>query len=142
MIKRFLVCILVMATSNAIYAQSDTIRNSITPTVDQIYKSVMPLLQRIEITGNSAASIELRTRWNNVVNYLQNNKGVLAEQVKDLMISPSGKEINLDLVRQFIDINTKDSVTKISINPDFWMDELQALSKRITDAAVKMTDKK
>ena len=142
MIKRFLVCILVMATSNAIYAQSDTIRNSITPTVDQIYKSVMPLLQRIEITGNSATSIELRTRWNNVVNYLQNNKGVLAEQVKDLMISPSGKEINLDLVRQFIDINTKDSVTKISINPDFWMDELQALSKRITDAAVKMTDKK
>lgn len=142
MIKRFLVCILVMATSNAIYAQSDTIRNSITPTVDQIYKSVMPLLQRIEITGNSAASIELRTRWNNVVNYLQNNKGVLAEQVKDLMISPSGKEINLDLVRQFIDINTKDSVTKISINPDFWMDELQALSRRITDAAVKMTDKK
>ena len=142
MIKRFLVCILVMATSNAIYAQSDTIRNSITPTVDQIYKTVMPLLQRIEITGNSAASIELRTRWNNVVNYLQNNKGVLAEQVKDLMISPSGKEINLDLVRQFIDINTKDSVTKISINPDFWMDELQALSRRITDAAVKMTDKK
>ena len=142
MIKRFLVCILVMATSNAIYAQSDTIRNSITPTVDQIYKSVMLLLQRIEITGNSAASIELRTRWNNVVNYLQNNKGVLAEQVKDLMISPSGKEINLDLVRQFIDINTKDSVTKISINPDFWMDELQALSRRITDAAVKMTDKK
>lgn len=142
MIKRFLVCILVMATSNAIYAQSDTIRNSITPTVDQIYKSVMPLLQRIEITGNSAASIELRTRWNNVVNYLQNNKGVLAEQVKDLMISPSGKEINLDLVRQFIDINTKDSVTKISINPDFWMDELQALSRRITDAAVKMTYKK
>lgn len=142
MIKRFLVCILVMATSNAIYAQSDTIRNNITPTVDQIYKSVMPLLQRIEITGNSAASIELRTRWNNVVNYLQNNKGVLAEQVKDLMISPSGKEINLDLVRQFIDINTKDSVTKISINPDFWMDELQALSRRITDAAVKMTDKK
>ena len=142
MIKRFLVCILVMATSNAIYAQSDTIRNSITPTVDQIYKSVMPLLQRIEITGNSAASIELRTRWNNVVNYLQNNKGVLAEQVKDRMISPSGKEINLDLVRQFIDINTKDSVTKISINPDFWMDELQALSKRITDAAVKMSDKK
>ena len=64
MIKRFLVCILVMATSNAIYAQSDTIRNSITPTVDQIYKSVMPLLQRIEITGNSAASIELRTRQN------------------------------------------------------------------------------
>ena len=142
MIKRFLVCILLMATSNAIYAQSDTIRNSITPTVDQIYKSVMPLLQRIEITGNSAASIELRTRWNNVVNYLQNNKGVLAEQVKDLMISPSGKEINLDLVRQFIDINTKDSVTKISINPDFWMDELQALSRRITDAAVKMTDNK
>ena len=142
MIKRFLVCILVMATSNAINAQSDTIRNSITPTVDQIYQTVMPLLQRIEITGNSAASIELRTRWNNVVNYLQNNKGVLAEQVKDLMISPSGKEINLDLVRQFIDINTKGSVTKISINPDFWMDELQALSKRITDAAVKMTDKK
>ena len=128
------------AVCNGIHAQNDTIRNSITPTVDMIYKSVIPLLERVEITGSSETSTQLRTRWNDIVGYLRNNKDAMAAQVRQLLVSPSGKDIDLDLVRQLIDIQRQDSTTRIKINPDFWIDELQALSKRLNEAALKMAE--
>lgn len=133
--------ILLLFTCNA-KAQKDTITNNITPSIEQLYQMGMTILDRIEITGNSPTSLELKNRWNDVVTYLRSNKTGMAEQVKELLISPTGKEINIDLIRQFIDINQKDSTTKISINPDFWMNELKAFSKKLNNAATKMAEKK
>lgn len=133
--------ILLLFTCNA-KAQKDTITNNITPSIEQLYQMGMTILDRIEITGNSPTSLELKNRWNDVVTYLRSNKTGMAEQVKELLISPTGKEINIDLIRQFIDINQKDSTTKISINPDFWMNELKALSKKLNNAATKMAEEK
>lgn len=141
--KKLVVLSLMLVLSwSSITAQNDIIRNSVKPSVEQIYNTVLPLLEQIEIAGSSETSSELRSRWNNVINYFRNNKDGLAEQVKDLLVTPSGKNIDMDLVRQFIDINNKDSITKITINPDFWINELQVLSNKLTEAAEKMAKQK
>lgn len=140
--KNTLIFTILLLFTGSAKAQKDTITNNITPSIEQLYQMGMAVLDRIEITGNSPTSLELKNRWNDVVTYLRSNKTGMAEQVKELLISPTGKEINIDLIRQFIDINQKDSTTKISINPDFWMDELKALSKKLNNAATKMAEKK
>lgn len=140
--RNILIFTILLLFTGSVKAQKDTITNNITPSIEQLYHMGMAVLDRIEITGNSPTSLELKNRWNDVVTYLRSNKTGMAEQVKELLISPTGKEINIDLIRQFIDINQKDSTTKISINPDFWMDELKALSKKLNNAATKMAEKK
>lgn len=140
--KNTLIFTILLLFTGSAKAQKDTITNNITPSIEQLYQMGMAVLDRIEITGNSPTSLELKNRWNDVVTYLRSNKTGMAEQVKELLISPTGKEINIDLIRQFIDINQKDSTTKIIINPDFWMDELKALSKKLNNAATKMAEKK
>lgn len=140
--KNTLIFTILLLFTGSAKAQQDTITNNITPSIEQLYQMGMAVLDRIEITGNSPTSLELKNRWNDVLTYLRSNKTGMAEQVKELLISPTGKEINIDLIRQFIDINQKDSTTKISINPDFWMDELKALSKKLNNAATKMAEKK
>lgn len=140
--KNTLIFTILLLFTGSAKAQKDTITNNITPSIEQLYQMGMAVLDRIEITGNSPTSLELKNRWNDVVTYLRSNKTGMAEQVKELLISPTGKEINIDLIRQFIDINQKDSTTKISINPVFWMDELKALSKKLNNAATKMAEKK
>lgn len=140
--KNTLIFTILLLFTGSAKAQKDTITNNITPSIEQLYQMGMAVLDRIEITGNSPTSLELKNRWNDVLTYLRSNKTGMAEQVKELLISPTGKEINIDLIRQFIDINQKDSTTKISINPDFWMDELKALSKKLNNAATKMAEKK
>lgn len=120
----------------------DTIRGNVRSTVEELYKVIMPVLDRIEITGSSEASVELRNRWGSVVSSLRNNKESMAQQVMDLMVSPSGKDIDLNLIREFIDINTQDSITKITINPDFWINELNSLSKRLSSIMDEMTKQK
>lgn len=140
--KNTLIFTILLLFTGSAKAQKDTITNNITPSIEQLYQMGMAVLDRIEITGNSPTSLELKNRWNDVLTYLRSNKTGMAEQVKELLISPTGKEINIDLIRQFIDINQKDSTTKISINPDFWMDELKALSKKLNNATTKMAEKK
>ena len=140
--KNTLIFTILLLFTGSAKAQKDTITNNITPSIEQLYQMGMAVLDRIEITGNSPTSLELKNRWNDVLTYLRSNKTGMAKQVKELLISPTGKEINIDLIRQFIDINQKDSTTKISINPDFWMDELKALSKKLNNAATKMAEKK
>ena len=122
--------------------QKDTIRGNVKTTVEDIYKAVIPMLERIEITGSSEASTELRKRWEGVVSYLRDNKEEMAEQVLDLMVSPSGKEIDMNLVKEFIDIKKQDSITKVTINPDFWINELSALGERITEFLNQMAKQK
>mgnify|MGYP003294769311 CR=1 FL=1 len=115
-------------------------RDSLTTTIESIYKQFMPFLDRVEISGNSEASMELRQRWNNVLQYLKNNKGSMTEEVKNLLIAPSGKPIDLELVKKFININRDDSVPKISINPDVLLDELKFMGDRLKDIGIKMAE--
>ena len=75
------------------------------------------------------------------MNHLKNNKEFMADEVKKLLISPTGKNIDLDIVKQFINVSGKDSTMKININPEFLLDELKAMSDRIVKESSKMAEK-
>ena len=115
-------------------------KDSLSTTIETLYKQFLPFLDRVEISGNSQASMELQQRWNNVVQYLKNNKGTMTEEVKNLLISPSGKPIDLELVKKFIHIKREDSVPKITINPDVLLDELKFMGERLKDISIKMAE--
>ena len=131
-----------MHTVQAGTCRQDTIRSNVKSTVESLYNTFIPMLDRIEISGSSEVSSELRRRWNEVVNHLKNNKGQMSEDVLRLMVSPSGQVIDLDLVKKFINITEKDSVKKISINPDFLLEELKVLSRKLTDETTKLAEQK
>ena len=143
--KKLLLTIMMFCAVNNINAQTDNKKDSldydIKGTVEKLYKTVVPLLDRVEFTGNGEVSQELQTRWNNVVNHLKNNKEFMADEVKKLLISPTGKNIDLDMVKQFINVSGKDSTMKININPEFLLDELKAMSDRIVKESSKMAEK-
>ena len=143
--KKLLLTIMFFSAVNNINAQTDNKKDSldydIKGTVEKLYKTVVPLLDRVEFTGNGEVSQELQTRWNNVVNHLKNNKEFMADEVKKLLISPTGKNIDLDMVKQFINVSGKDSTMKININPEFLLDELKAMSDRIVKESSKMAEK-
>lgn len=128
--------------ASAMTIQQDTIMDNSRRILTELYETIIPLLDRLEITGNSAASQELQKRWGWVMNYMKNNKDVLFNEVKKLMMTPSGRELNVETLRNFIDINQKDSTKKITINPDFILDELNILSEKLKEAGVKMAEKK
>ena len=128
--------------ASAMTIQQDTIMDKSRRILTELYETIIPLLDRVEITGNSAASQELQKRWGWVMNYMKNNKDVLFNEVKKLMMTPSGRELNVETLRNFIDINQKDSTKKITINPDFILDELNILSEKLKEAGVKMAEKK
>ena len=67
--------------SAAITINQDTITNNIRSNMDYLYETVIPLLDRIEISGNSEASQELRKRWSRVVQHLKNNKELMYSEV-------------------------------------------------------------
>lgn len=123
-------------------SRQDTIRNYFQSTVESLYNTIIPMVDRIEISGGSEVSLELRRRWNEVVNHLKNNKGQISEDVMKLLVSPSGQIIDFDLVKKFINITEKDSVKKISINPDFLLDELKTLSRKLTEESTRMAEQK
>ena len=116
-------------------------RDSLSVTMESLYKQFIPFLDRIEISGNSKTSLELQKRWNNVVQYLKNNQGTIIEEAKNLMVAPSGKPIDFDLVKKFININRDDSISKISLNPDVLLDELKFMGDRLKDISIKMAEK-
>ena len=123
-------------------SRQDTIRNYFQSTVESLYNTIIPMVDRIEISGGSEVSLELRRRWYEVVNHLKNNKGQISEDVMKLLVSPSGQNIDFDLVKKFINISEQDSVKKISINPDFLLDELKTLSRRLTEESTRMAEQK
>lgn len=128
--------------SAATTINQDTITNNIRSNIDYLYETVIPLLDRIEINGNSETSQELRKRWSRVVQHLKNNKVLMYSEVKKLMITPNGKSINIETIRNFIDIKEQDSVKKITLNPDYLLDELKKMGEKIKDASVKMAEQK
>ena len=123
-------------------SRQDTIRNYFQSTVESLYNTIIPIVDRIEISGGSEVCLELRRRWYEVVNHLKNNKGQISEDVMKLLVSPSGQIIDFDLVKKFINITEKDSVKKISINPDFLLDDLKTLSRKLTEESTRMAEQK
>ena len=136
---------MVFCAINNINAQinnkKDSLDYDVKGTVEKLYKTVVPLLDRVEFTGNGEVSQELQARWNNVMIHLKNNKEFMADEVKKLLISPTGKSIDLNMVKQFINVSGKDSTMKININPEFLLDELKAMSDRIVKESSKMAEK-
>lgn len=128
--------------SAAITIYQDTITNNIRSNMDYLYETVIPILDRIEISGNSEASQELRKRWSRVVQHLKNNKELMYSEVKKIMLAPNGRSINIETIKNFIDITEQDSVKKITLNPDFLLDELKKMGEKIKDASVKMVEQK
>lgn len=143
--KKLLLTIMMFCAVNNINEQTDNQKDSldydIKGTVEKLYKTVVPLLDRVEFTGNGEVSQELQARWNNVMIHLKNNKEFMADEVKKLLISPTGKSIDLNMVKQFINVSGKDSTMKININPEFLLDELKAMSDRIVKESSKMAEK-
>jgi hypothetical protein len=45
-------------------SRQDTIRNYFQSTVESLYNTIIPIVDRIEISGGSEVSLELRRRWN------------------------------------------------------------------------------
>ena len=122
--------------------KQDTIRDNVRYTIDYIYSNIIPMLDRVEIAGSSEASQELRKRWGWVVDYLKNNKEFMFHEVKKKMLTPSGKTIDIETVKKFIDLAEQDSVKKIKLNPDFLLDELKVLGEKLKDAGIKMAEQK
>lgn len=115
---------------------------SITGAVDKIYNMILQGLDNFHIQGSHPATNEVRQRWNHVVNHLMNNKDNMAEEVKNLLVSPSGKPIDLDLLKEIIKINEIDSVKNVELNMDAIFNEIKVASEKVKDAAVKMAGKK
>ena len=66
----------------------------------------------------------------------------MAEDVKNLLVSPSGKPIDLDLLKEIIKVSEQDSVKNIELNMDVFFNEIKAASEKVKDAAIKMATKK
>ena len=63
-------------------------------------------------------------------------------EVKKIMLAPNGRSINIETIKNFIDITEQDSVKKITLYPDFLLDELKKMGEKIKDASVKMVEQK
>lgn len=143
--KITLIVLFVVCGWNMGYAQNnskDTLRDNTISMVDRIYKKILPMLENVEFIGNSSTSRELQSRWNIMVNGLKNNSGSMTNDVKNLLVSPSGKPIDLELLQRFIQINEKDSVKSVNINMDFLLDEMKIAADKITNAAKKIAETK
>lgn len=143
--KKIALFLLVMGWTGGISAQEqnkDIFQDNTTTVVDKVYQKVLETLEGIQFTGNSEASREIQRRWNAALNSLLSNKGSMTQDVKNLLISPSGKPIDLELLQRLIKVTEKDSVKSYNINMDFLLDEMKAASSKITNAAKKVAETK
>lgn len=129
-------------TGKAETVRQDTLTNGVKNTIEVLYNRFIPMLDRIEFTGNGEVSNELKRRWNTAINHLKNNKEQMSDDVLNLLVSPSGQKIDMDMLKRFVNINDKDSITKIEINPDFIIDELKILGEKITNEMTRMAEQK
>lgn len=123
------------------YSQNQK-RDSIPGTVERMYKSILPLLDRVEFSGNSSTSQEISRRWNNVIEHLKNNQETIAEDVKEMLVTPSGIPVDMEIIKRFIMITEEDSIRKVRFNPDFFLDEMKAAAEKVKEATRKMAEKK
>lgn len=134
----FIILVLNFGTA---YSQNQK-RDSIPGTVERMYKSILPLLDRVEFSGNSSTSQEISRRWNNVIEHLKNNQETIAEDVKEMLVTPSGIPVDLEIIKRFIMITEEDSIRKVRFNPDFFLDEMKAAAEKVKEATRKMAEKK
>lgn len=129
-------------TGKAETVRHDTLTNGVKNTIEGLYNRFIPMLDRIEFTGNGEVNNELKRRWSTAINHLKNNKEQMSDDVLNLLVSPSGQKIDMDMLKRFVNINDKDSITKIEINPDFIIDELKILGEKITNEMTRMAEQK
>lgn len=134
----FIILVLNFGTA---YSQNQK-RDSIPGTVERMYKSILPLLDRVEFSGNSSTSQEISRRWNNVIEHLKNNQETIAEDVKEMLVTPSGIPVDMEIIKRFIMITEEDSIRKVRFNPDFFLDEIKAAAEKVKEATRKMAEKK
>lgn len=139
--KKTVLIIILVLNCGLGFAQSQK-QDSITNVAESMYKSILPMLDRIEFSGSSSASQEIERRWKNVINHLKNNQGTIAEDVKNMLVTPSGIPVDLELIKRFIQITEEDSIKKISINPDFFLDEMKEAAEKVKAATKRMAEKK
>lgn len=123
------------------YSQNQK-RDSIAGTVERMYKSILPFLDRVEFSGSSSTSQEISRRWNNVIEHLKNNQETIAEDVKEMLVTPSGIPVDMEIIKRFITITEEDSIRKVRFNPDFFLDEMKAAAEKVKEATRKMAEKK
>lgn len=143
--KRILFSLVLCGSLSGVSAQAiqnDTAKVDVVQSANELYRKMLPLLDRVEFSGSSSVSQDIRNRWNRVVNHLKSNSGNMAREVKDMLVSPSGLPIDLDLLTRFISVKEKDSVKTIDINMDFLLDEMKAAGSKVTEAAKKMAETK
>lgn len=133
--------IILVLNFGAAYSQNQK-RDSIAGTVERMYKAILPILDRIEFSGSSSTSQEISRRWNNVINHLKENKENIAEDVKNMLVTPSGIPLDLDAIKRFIQITEEDSIKKVRFNPDFLLDEMKAAAEEVKEATQKIAKKK
>ena len=137
--KKIIITCGVLIMTGVINAQNLN-RDSLSMAAAKMYESILPLLNKVEFSGNSKASQEVRERWNNVITQLKNKQGTMAKDVKDLLVSPSGTPIDMELLKKIIQITEKDSTKKVNINMDFIFNEIKAATEKVTDAAKKIAE--
>ncbi len=136
----FIIIILVL-NIGTVFPQSQK-KDSITGTVEKLYNSILPILDRVEFSGNSSTSQEISRRWNNVIEHLKNNQETIAEDVKEMLVTPSGIPVDMEIIKRFIMITEEDSIRKVRFNPDFFLDEMKAAAEKVKEATRKMAEKK
>lgn len=134
----FIILVLNFGTA---YSQNQK-RDSIPGTAERMYKSILPLLDRVEFSGNSSTSQEISRRWNNVIEHLKNNQETIAEDVKEMLVTPSGIPVDMEIIKRFIMITEEDSIRKVRFNPDFFLDEMKAAAEKVKEVTRKMAEKK
>lgn len=136
----FIIIVLVL-NIGTVFSQ-DLKKDSITGTVEKLYKTILPILDRVEFSGSSSTSQEISRRWNNVINHLKGNQENIAEDVKNMLVTPSGIPLDLDAIKRSIQITEEDSIKKVRFNPDFLLDEMKAAAEEVKEATQKIAKKK
>lgn len=119
---------------------TDTARVDIVRMAEQLYRNILPMFERVEFSGSSQVSNDLRNRWSRVVNHFNSNTGTMAQDVMNLLVSPSGKLIDFKMLERFITVSGRDSTRSVQINMDFLLDEMKVAGNKITEAAKKLAE--
>ena len=139
--------IIIMAGGTCLSSGAQTVHKDTTDTglkesVNWLYGKVLDGISNIQVKGNHLATAEVREKLDKVIDRLLSQKGSMAEEVKKLLITPSGKDIDLELLKEIINIVEKDSVRKVEFNLDFFMNEIKAATNNVKNAAKKVAESK
>lgn len=141
-LKRF-ICVSGLAlTMTNVLAQSpiksDTLTNNIDSTVEWFYENILPNIENVKIVGSHPAANEVRKRWGYMINHLKSQKGSMAEDVKNLLVSPSGLPLDIEILKEIIQVEEEGDKTNITFNIDFFLNEMKEAIENVKEAAEEM----